>query len=161
MYEDVLCARLHAGFRTLGVAHLLPAVLDGSLVRGAAVAVADLPHPRLLGAPDRRREEYGRGGADEEGSQSLGSHVMVLQSTLRKMRASRETGLARPLRPSPVARCSTISAQVQGRNGNCREPVARETGAILPLSRCGRGILTLSLIHISEPTRRTPISYAV
>src|SRR5664280_1827147 len=73
MYEDVLCARLHAGFRTLGVAHLLPAVLDGSLVRGAAVAVAVLPHPRLLGAPDRRREEYGRGGADEEGSQSLGS----------------------------------------------------------------------------------------
>src|ERR1035441_5498566 len=29
-----------------------------------------------------------------------------------------------------------------GRNGNCRVPVARETGAILSLSRCVRGILT-------------------
>jgi len=28
-----------------------------------------------------------------------------------------------------------------GRNGNCRGAVACETGAILPLSRCGRGVL--------------------
>jgi hypothetical protein len=34
------------------------------------------------------------------------------------------------------------SEQLWGRNGNCRGPVARETGAILSLPRCGRGILT-------------------
>src|SRR5664279_6193149 len=35
------------------------------------------------------------------------------------------------------------------------------TNSLEPINRVASGVYDLSLIHISEPTRRTPISYAV
>src|ERR1035437_2746522 len=101
VHEDVLRAALHAGLRGLGVGHLLPAVLDGGLVRGAAVAVADLPRPRLLGGPDGRGEEHRRGGADEERCQSLRSHVVSLRNPPSKTRASTSPERALTTRGKP------------------------------------------------------------
>src|SRR5664279_5005844 len=55
---------------------------------------------------------------------------------------------------SPARLPSTVQVDV--------EPGAIESDTVVRWAECaGRQVVLLSLIHISEPTRRTPISYAV
>src|SRR5664279_5964026 len=56
----------------------------------------------------------------------------------------------------------TADDDVAGDPTRLRPRVDEEAGRLsAPVGPFGRTVVALSLIHISEPTRRTPISYAV
>ena len=66
---------------------------------------------------------------------------------------------------SPLQRLETLSVGQQEEQKAIMEVSLQKTGKTLPFflsyEEEKQGVTKLSLIHISEPTRRTPISYAV
>src|SRR5680860_1545281 len=111
---------------------------------------------------DRERQAYISKTNDANPNVGEGRQIHPKSPNDSKLRPSRwwrdRFWPAHRLEPRVVSRCARASLGRSGGDGH-----AFDLGPMripMPLSPAVPSWLSLSLIHISEPTRRTPISYA-